>query len=587
MQKFSKLLPLLLAGCGLNSTQALPPTLITPSTGATVWEPWVPIMARAPLEFAHGTVTVQLDGTDMSDPWGALRVRKEKAEYLSILKTDGLLDDIHNLQVTFITPDGERAHSVSQFQYQRPPNRVTLKITDGNTPIAARVHVERNGAPLRLYGPNPMQSDPNNRDAQLSSLFVDGSLDVWLPDGEYTFTAIRGVRYEIDSEVLTLDKENVVSLTLPKVIETPGSIAADLHIHTLNSKDAFIPNEPRWWSLGAADLDIVVITDHNIVTDPRDKELPLPVIPGLEQRFGPNSKPQGHYNVFPLATEDVAPLPAANSTSPARHWAALKRRQINAPFDGKYADLLIQVNHPRGMQFNIEEPPDRQVPNALFNQLGMSVGESTWLSEEVGGVRGSDFDVLEIINRFSWALYLDVRRDWFSLLNAGYDITGSGNSDSHALAVELAGFPVNFVHSSTDTSEFVAAVKDGQLVVSTGPVIDMVVQSKMGSARPGQTIAAGDVLIDIQVRAASWVPLPEVRVVVNGQVVKKYETLSLRSFSTTLPLHMEPGSWVLVEAGWPLEDDGEKTPQVGGDYQKLLPGYVPMGFTNPVRAVEK
>ena len=41
---------------------------------------------------------------------------------------------------------------------------------------------------------------------------------------------------------------------------------------------------------------------------------------------------------------------------------------------------------------------------------------------------------------------------------------------------------------------------------------------------------------------------------------------------------------MLAEAGWPLQlgDDGLQ-PLVEGDYALVAPGYVPLGFTNPIR----
>ena len=46
---------------------------------------------------------------------------------------------------------------------------------------------------------------------------------------------------------------------------------------------------------------------------------------------------------------------------------------------------------------------------------------------------------------------------------------------------------------------------------------------------------------------------------------------------------MAADSWVVAEAGWPLEDDATTSPVVEGLYGLVAPGYVPIGFTNPVR----
>jgi hypothetical protein len=97
------------------------------------------------------------------------------------------------------------------------------------------------------------------------------------------------------------------------------------------------------------------------------------------------------------------------------------------------------------------------------------------------------------------------------------------------------------------------------------------------------------VRVRVRVRAAPWVPVPEVRVVVDGKVV---EVVSLDPWAVgedgvtrhelDLEMVLTRDSWVLAEAGWPL---GEAYPEGGvglGKYAWVAPGYLPVGFTNPV-----
>ena len=61
-----------------------------------------------------------------------------------------------------------------------------------------------------------------------------------------------------------------------------------------------------------------------------------------------------------------------------------------------------------------------------------------------------DFDAIEVFNGKRVVEAEEVLRDWFNLLNAGYTLTATGNSDSHKLVSEEAGYPRNFVFLGKD-----------------------------------------------------------------------------------------------------------------------------------------
>jgi hypothetical protein len=231
---------------------------------------------------------------------------------------------------------------------------------------------------------------------------------------------------------------------------------------------------------------------------------------------------------------------------------------------------------------------------ATFHRLGFRpdlpltdpVNARVVAAEDFTGTTPLDFDAIELLNRFSWPMYLEVRTDWFALLNAGVIRTATGNSDSHASAVEQAGFPANLVACSPeplDAGCVVDAVRRGALTVSNGPVVDLTLRTPTATAGPGEHIQAGRATAIVRVRAADWVPVHEVRVIVNGTVVfrERLETGGPVDHEVTVPLDLAWGAWVVAEAGWPLD---ERSPEPGalGFYEILAPGHVPLGFTNPV-----
>ena len=207
----------------------------------------------------------------------------------------------------------------------------------------------------------------------------------------------------------------------------------------------------------------------------------------------------GHANIFPIVPG--AALPPSESSNLATHIDNYRERQRQHPHPQSGSDLLVQLNHPRGLSVRPDDRRDWTPAYALFNYIGfdrkMPVGQGSnaWLTAERPGTGTTplDFDALEVLNRFSWGPYRQVRADWFLLMNLGRFHTGTGNSDSHAVAVELAGFPVNLVHApgaredgELDAQRFIDAVRDGHVTVSTGPIVTLRVVGGDRAAGPGR-----------------------------------------------------------------------------------------------------
>src|SRR5690606_31560099 len=119
------------------------------------------------------------------------------------------------------------------------------------------------------------------------------------------------------------------------------------------------------------------------------------------------------------------------------------------------------------------------------------------------------------------------RAFWFYLLQQGIVRAGTANSDTHTLTENVTGFPRNVVWTDTtretfDVDVFDADVREGRILGTNGPVIEVSADGQDGpqtpSVRPFRPDEGGD--LRIRVRAAPWVPVDEVRIVVNGEVVR-------------------------------------------------------------------
>ncbi len=609
-----RLVPLvLLAACGP------PPELLlvtSPSPGATLAAPWIPISIRLPGSYIDGEVSTELDGADVTDPLGFIRGRYNhldgEADYLGWLDLRGVDDGPHTLDFTIRKEGGGGKQQLStSFDLQRAACELRIRTVDGEgRPVAARVAIDGpDGQPFDVSSPDAAPVDPlRQRDIGVTSLFTQAGEGTWpLPCQTYTLTAVRNPLHEVGRATVELVQGRTeLTLDLPRVVDDGGRFTADLHVHTGRSPDAFIPDQMRWRSILAAGLDLVVITDHDLVTDPANAmallagDDALLALPGTEAQMRPIRDDEdrltpGHLNALPL------PLDAELAPDPPDHLADYLTwyHGMTDPWPGVDAPM-VQLNHPRGIHFDAAGPTSPSV-HALFFRNGfepdlpLTAAENAWFSDpNPAGDTLLDWDAVEVVNRFSWPLYLEVRRDWFSLMNQGVFITGTGNSDSHAAEVELAGFPVNLLPRCGDAADaacLVDGMRAGRNSVSNGPVVELDV---LGAGPGGSVVAPTDgvVVVRARVQAASWVMVPQVRLVVNGEVVRteerdddgidRFEDGRLdRTFQWTV--QPQADAWILVEAGWELDPDLQVDDRSGEVYARVAPGYVPLGFTNPVR----
>jgi hypothetical protein len=581
----------------------------SPIKGTPVSTPTIAVTVALPTGTVRRSLSWTFNGEPWEDPMAELRRRNGEDDtllYLGELDLQAVPAGIHELRVAFDQEiDGYTVarELATRFRYDHPPHRVDVTVVDGDgTPVDARLFLVQS-KDLVTLGRLASGADSHGRDREQSSVFaLNGRQTLWLDEGTWRIVAVRGVRSEVGVQAVEVSGDTEVRLIVPQVIDTPGQLTADLHVHTVESSDATIPHRARFASLVAADLDVVAITDHNVAWDARPVAALLPsnarleVLPGVELNLHGEGKNKalGHINAIPQITnaelEEGADVPMGAHLDALRAHHAEEGADLGGPF-------LLQLNHPRGIQFKIGSEPVRG-SHAIFNAVGydrnqpVGEGRNAWMTRtaEGGTSRAIDYDAMEIMNRFSWELYKDVRRDWYALWRQGYQITGTGNSDSHAAHVELAGMPTNLVDISPwpdlpQRDAFLRAVIEGRVSVSTGPIVDLVVRCGELSARPGEMLdgSCGEIVAEARIRSASWVPTRVGRLVVDGEIVASEEIdngRNLLDVTLTWPVLLTVDGFVTAEAGWPLDEDDRGVPE---PYSLIAPGYVPVGWSNPVR----
>jgi hypothetical protein len=252
-------------------------------------------------------------------------------------------------------------------------------------------------------------------------------------------------------------------------------------------------------------------------------------------------------------------------------------------------------------------------PRGLFTVHGfnpavpLGSGDNAWWTQH-GPVsldkRMGDFDAIELLRAegcnpadpTAWyAEYSHLRDDWFAILNQqvpGAFIKGLGLSASQFSLDTPVGLARTYLKlgSALDQSNLnpvLTALRSGAAVASTGPLLDV----SVGGVGPGGLVAgpASQVSLAISLYAPDWVPVDEVRVVVNGAApipvplsafTASTTDFRLRTATVTVPMPAGKDAWLVVEAGVARSQTGPYL--AGTPWNKIMKGIYPIAITNPI-----
>jgi hypothetical protein len=458
-----------------------------------------------------------------------------------------------------------------------PGGTLRIRVTDPDTkkPLTARIIVRGEGSTLDpSFGPDYRATGAGPLIDALR-----GEVETPLPEGHYRVLATKGIEWSIDEKSVVISPGHTASIELaPRhVVPSDGVIDCDLHVHARPSFDSPVTAEDRVLSLVAAGIDFAVPSEHNIVGDygpmlgALDLTRELSFVTGVEvTTYSPRF---GHFGVYPYPKGPVPPFRATNA---AQIFAAAHKDPAR----------ILQVNHPR-----------------LSKGIGyFDIVHFDNKAPKPPGTMRTDFDAIEVYNGFDANTperVLAVLHDWYSLLNQGFHYIATGSSDSHRVQYQWAGYPRTMVSIpvtapvdealGVDPLAVISALKKGHAYVTSGPILDLEVEG----AHPGEEASAvgGRVRAHITVRAAPWVDVTSVDIVVGGRVVQTIpiepkktitgpEEGSLRDaqlrtlrLEETVNVDVVPTEgWVLLVAHGTRKED---------DVLPFMP-VPPLAFTNPV-----
>ena len=435
-------------------------------------------------------------------------------------------------------------------------------------------------------------------------VMVNETATFTVPPGHYALYATAGLFASIARAEVTVvgGDEEAVTLAVETMDVAPaGTLSGDFHVHGGASFDSTVPDLDRVQAFLASRVDVIATTDHDVVWDYAaartmlGADARMHVMVGLEATghilfdLVPGaSLPQviGHWNVWPLPFVPEGPYRGAPWDELVEP-GPLMDRFVDA---GWPADTgIVQLNHPwapaqvgRDLGFPRAIGVNATVPLPRTDRDGWDgTGPGLLLRTVPGSAFGNaDYHTQEVMNGTENEDLLPYRAYWFYLLNQGIVRAGTANSDSHSLVDNVLGTPRTLVWSDEtmadfDEAAFNAAMRAGRMIGTNGAVIDASIEDAGGMDRGPSTAAvtpgaAG--MLSIRVVAAPWVPVTEVRVIVNGQIAR---TLMAELTQPTDPLGTAPvvrfdGALALAELGvmagtdaWIVIEAGEALPPVG------------------------
>ncbi|GHB73116.1 hypothetical protein GCM10007390_29020 [Persicitalea jodogahamensis] len=457
----------------------------------------------------------------------------------------------------------------------QPQTKLLLQVTGTNGDMLP-VKVEFRGTKGTK---NPMLG-PDTRSEGAFNLFYSHTKDftVPLPPGNYQVIVSHGPEYQAEVRKISVARGETkpLAIQMNRLFSTPNWIIADLHNHSTGSGDSNVGREDRIINLAASGIEFAPATEHNRISSYTDVigslgfQNLIASAAGIELSGRPGPGDINHQIAFPLRTQ----AGRRGYGAPKTDKDPLVQMSRLYHYDQDRFKLM-QQNHPNIGWLYFDKDRDGEIDKGFGTESITDVME----------IRETLADLPEAVNGGN----TDTRSfHWLQMLNMGYRIFGTANSDNHTVG-HGSGSLFNYVYvkhdkpAEIDPVEVAEQVKKGRVVISDGPFLD----ARVNGALPGEEIKAkdGKVNILVKVLTADWAPVNTVQILVNGRAdsslifsQKTHPVMFKKSpaiFAETIPLVLKTDGHIIVMAYGKDENIGLVT---GGKMKTALP----IALANPI-----
>ena len=381
---------------------------------------------------------------------------------------------------------------------------------------------------------------------------ANGSANLVLEPGAslYHVYVSRGTEYSAwrtpAPVTITGGAVTVVNATITRVVDTPGFVSSEFHVHGIRSADSRISDVHRVEAYTGEGIENVVMTDHHVHTDLNPAIADAGMGDFLHATIGEEitSFDYGHFNAYPLKIDPDSPhgtfAPDGTQLSGgSTDWAQAAPPGMDFPIYGAFnatpAQILdlarngplslpastVQINHISSHFTPLKIDTSLVPPADGLNDAGRAARRLP----STGAVPNlfQHFPALELWNgdrRRDQSQFLEDRIGiWFNLLNQGMRTTFIADTDSHRFTSQESAGARTWTASPTDTpsaidpADVAAAVDAGRAVGGQGIYVQTRLAATDGSGDSadltlaGKTTmsdALGEVELEITVQSPAW-----------------------------------------------------------------------------------
>lgn len=383
--------------------------------------------------------------------------------------------------------------------------------------------------------------------------FIDrsgASERITVEPGDYQLVVSRGPRYSAFKKDISIapGQLTTVQAEIVRLVDTPGFVHSDFHVHAIDSPDSEVTREERVAVMLAEGMDFFTPSDHGVRAD----FLPTLQSMGVEDLIGVAASSEttpfdyGHFNSWPVTVDpdsisggafDWAGAAPPGEDFPSYGNYNLSPGEIFSGLRGDPMDNLVQINHigshfgASGLAIDTGQTPPRSTTDLTARRLDPSLGNAF----------DPGFDALEVwigTNGRSGILngFLGENAgDWFNLINQDLVRIGVASSDTHdrrftrTSARTLVASDIQDAPSlSTDAEALAASVMAGKAVGTNAPFLLLHADGVHGgqSRRAGLRLEedttlpvdpGSDVVLTATVVTPAWAAVDTVEFYINNQ----------------------------------------------------------------------
>jgi hypothetical protein len=357
-----------------------------------------------------------------------------------------------------------------------------------------------------------------------------GTLAMRIAPGQYEVVVTRGPEFSAfpdtwpsqGAPVDLTSSDRAVTATLARVVDTQGWIGADLHVHAMNSADSSVGNEVRVMSFLAEGVDVLVSTDHDVLTDYAPAIASLGAQGFIASMVGSelSTFDYGHFNAYPMVLRNE-PHGGPFDWAGGAEGPTMRATQLFAGVREAHPDAVLQLNHARDPQTGVLTllRVDTDTFATHADPLAMRMAPAPDATPTDTRLFDANFDAIEVANGLKASP--ELLNDWMTMLSSGRRKVATGVSDTHHAFSTLGGYSRTYVEvgaadapAQLDPRAFASALREVRAIGTNGPFIRLSARRLEGGVTvSGDPVSIGGTLsispgdaveITADVQAPEW-----------------------------------------------------------------------------------